>query len=128
MTTTPFSPFSTVVPQAVPPQRGSRRRRSVVLLHAPRSGPGPRERRATFEATPDWAWTCAVVYAARLDLAADPCLAEQLQAADLVVCADDDLLDAVVASGLHAVAVTGPWPTPERWTALLEDLHAVVSG
>lgn len=120
--------MTTAFTTPVPLQRGTRRRRSVVLLHAPRGGPGPRERRATFEATPDWAWTCAVVHADRLDPATDPCLAEQLETADLVLCADDDLLAAVVARGLHAVAVTGSWPPPERWSALLEDLHAVVTS
>lgn len=120
--------MTTAFTTPVPVHRDGRRRRSVVLLHPPQGGPGPRERRATFEATPEWTWTCAVVHADRLDPETDPCLAEQLDAADLVLCADDELLTAVVACGLHAVAVTGPWPPPERWAGLLEDLHDVVSS
>lgn len=103
------------------------RRRGVVLLHAPHGGPGPRERRATFEATPDWDWSCSVVHDGRIDPVSDACLLARLRTADLVLCADDDLRAAVVEQGIAAAALTGAWPAPERWAGLLDDLHVVAS-
>ncbi|MGN6253010.1 MAG: hypothetical protein ACTHNS_14480, partial [Marmoricola sp.] len=69
----------------------------------------------------------AVVHDARIDPEADACLLARLRAADVVLCADDDLRAAVVAQGITAAALDGAWPLPERWAALLDDLHVVAS-